>query len=146
MKVSAWLGIIAITTGMCSLVACSDDGDGGTPDGGGATGGTGATGGSAGATGGAAGATGGTAGSTGGGAGADTDGGVSCIDCVSDKCAAEFGTCTANTDCVKLYSCVAACTDTACAAQCYTDNPDGQADFDAVEDCADTNCKTECGL
>jgi hypothetical protein len=159
MKVSAWLGIIAISTGLCSLVACSDDdeesGTGGT-GGSGATGGSSGSSGAAGSTAGAAGSTGGAAGSSGaagagGGAGATAcDEGIDdCSDCLDACCEAEQVACADDTDCAAIYNCYAVnCTvddaGTSCADDCVAANPTGAAKFGALMACGLTSCATQC--
>ena len=148
MKVSAWIGIFAVA-GVFGLAACSseDDTGGGSDAGtggtggsaGGGTGGSGATGGSAGAsTGGTAGSS--TGGTAGGGTGGSAGGTADCATCLQAECGSELTACTGNPDCLAILTCAQTCTDQACLDNCESSNPNGAADWGAVETCATTNC------
>jgi hypothetical protein len=69
---------------------------------------------------------------------------TACEVCLFTSCAAEMNACLANPDCNLLAQCAQGCGgDAACAAACYFQYPDGQADATAVQECG-AACP-ECG-
>jgi len=74
-----------------------------------------------------------------------TDGGTehaSCDDCQTTElaaggcCEAQTTACAGNADCVALNTCLQPCADDACVDACFTANPNGVNDFNALAECA----------
>ena len=67
-----------------------------------------------------------------------------CETCLFTNCDTAMNACFANPDCVGLYECLQACTNSGCETGCYTQWPNGVATATAVYDCATASCPNDC--
>jgi hypothetical protein len=93
---------------------------------------------------------------TGGGGSSGTDaascgvitfGSAACNSCMGQSCCARDMTCSNNTDCLTLISCVRSCapSNQTCVSTCRTQSQNGIAAYDNLIDCMTSSCSTVCG-
>src|SRR5437762_1440208 len=93
---------------------------------------------------------------TGGGGSSGTDaascgvinfGSALCNSCMRQSCCARDMTCSNNTDCLTLVTCLNSCASSnpTCVSTCRTQSQNGVAAYDNLADCRASFCSTACG-
>jgi hypothetical protein len=78
----------------------------------------------------------GAAGTTGAGGGTNCAAAANCPMCAANShCSMQAAACTANGACLAIDGCVSGCPDATCRQGCPSQNPDGQADYQAYNQC-----------
>jgi len=71
---------------------------------------------------------------------------AACDTCLDNSCCSQASTCSNSTACTAYLQCLQTnnCTTQACANQCGTAHPGGQAPYTALNTCLSTNCASAC--